>query len=137
HRPFLRDPLPAAAPAIVEVDDLVRFAERPVRAFLRQRLGITVGDYDDEPQDALPVELDGLAQWHVGRRMLEARLAGVDSRAAYKAEIARGSLPPEMLGKPVIDKILPTVEDIVAGAKALVGDTAAAGSVDVRVELGG
>ena len=54
---------PAAAAAtrrVVELDDLVRFVEHPVRAFLRQRLGISVGDYSDEVEDALPVELDGL-----------------------------------------------------------------------------
>ena len=65
---------------LVELDDLVRFVEHPVRAFLRQRLGISVGDYDDEVDDALPVELDGLEQWGVGERLLDARLAGADGR---------------------------------------------------------
>ena len=31
-----------------------------MRAFLRQRLGISVADYSDEVEDALPIELDGL-----------------------------------------------------------------------------
>ena len=65
-RPFLEAPLPPRARGPVELDDLVRFVEHPVRAFLRQRLGISVGDYSDEVGDALPVELDALERWGVG-----------------------------------------------------------------------
>ena len=51
-------------------------SEQPVRAFLRQRLGISVADYDDDVSDALPVELD--APRDVGGRAAAARglLAG-------------------------------------------------------------
>ena len=67
--------------------------------------------------------------------MLDARLAGCDPRSAYRAEIARGHLPPGQLGRPVIEKLLPTVEEIVAAAAG--GSTARprARSVDVRVAL--
>jgi exodeoxyribonuclease V gamma subunit len=115
---------------VIEVDDLVRFVERPVRAFLRQRLGISVGDYADETEDGLPVELDGLELWGVGQRLLDARLAGAEPRAALLAEIARGTLPPGVLGKPVVDRIAPVVEEILAHVR-----TEPAASVDVRVAL--
>jgi exodeoxyribonuclease V gamma subunit len=115
---------------VIELADLVRFAERPLRAFLRHRLGIRVGSFDDEIEDALPVELDGLGRWGVGARLLEARLSGVDPRTAVLAEIARGTLPPGQLGKPVIERIHPTVEEIVAQAPA--GELT---SLDVKVAL--
>jgi len=76
------------------------------------------------------VELDGLGTWQVGQRLLEARLAGTASRDAVLAEIARGTLPPGVLGRPVIERVLPTVEDIVARLPA--GDPR---SIDVRVRL--
>jgi exodeoxyribonuclease V gamma subunit len=114
----------------VELDQLVRFVERPVRAFLRRRLGISVWDADDEVEDALPVELDSLETWQVGDRLLKARLAGTDSKSAYRAEIARGTLPPDMLGEPVIRTVLPTVEDIVKHVPAT-----STTSVDVNVAL--
>ncbi len=76
-----------------------------MRAFLRQRLGIGVAEYDDEVEDALPVELDALEEWGIGQRLLEARLAGTGARTAALAEIARGSLPPGVLGKPVVDRV--------------------------------
>jgi exodeoxyribonuclease V gamma subunit len=128
--PFLSGPLAPLETTLIELDDLVRFVERPVRAFLRRRLGITVGDRSDELRDALPVELDGLELWGVGQRLLDARLAGAGSRAAALAEIARGTLPPGVLGRPVIERVLPIVDEIVAHVPA--GD---AGSVDVKVAL--
>jgi exodeoxyribonuclease V gamma subunit len=128
--PFLPEPLPPLDGAVIELDDLVRFVERPVRAFLRRRLGITVADYSDEVKDALPVELEGLEQREVGTRLLEARLAGMDRRAAILAEIGRGTLPPYELGMPVIHKIDPVVDEIVERAPP--GESA---SLDVRVAL--
>jgi exodeoxyribonuclease V gamma subunit len=128
--PFLAGPLAPLESPVIELADLVRFAERPVRAFLRRRLGIRLGDFSDEIEDALPVELDGLARWHVGRRLLEARLAGVEPRTAVLAEIARGTLPPGQLGKPVIERVQPTVEQIVGEAPG--GELA---SLDVKVAL--
>jgi exodeoxyribonuclease V gamma subunit len=128
--PFLSGPLPPPESAVIELTDLVRFFERPARAFLRQRLGISLGEYDDELQDALPVALDKLEEWGVGQRLLDARLAGVEPRASVLAEIARGTLPPGVLGMPVIHRVQPTVEEIVAHVPE--GE---AGSVDVKVSL--
>jgi exodeoxyribonuclease V gamma subunit len=129
--PFLSGPLPAQPEPVVELADLVAFFERPVRTFLRRRLGVLAADYTDEVEDALPVELDGLGVWGVGTRLLEARLAGAESRTAILAEIARGTLPPGVLGKPVVDRVSPVVEEIVRHVEP--GET---GSVDVKVALG-
>jgi exodeoxyribonuclease V gamma subunit len=130
--PFLGEPLPPLDSPLIELDDLVRFVERPVRAFLRRRLGITVADYSDEVEDALPVQLDGLEEWGVGQRLLEARLAGAERRAAILAERSRGTLPPDQLGLPVIQRIDPVVDAIVACTPQ--GTTT---SVDVKVALPG
>ena len=133
--PFLAAPLPPRTGRVVELDDLVRFVEHPVRAFLRQRLGISLRGGVDEIEDALPVELDGLQKWGVGQRLLEALLAGIDGRSACRAEIARGTLPPEVLGKPVIDAVYPIAEAIAAQAAALAPLGPASEPLDVRVEL--
>src|SRR5205807_888652 len=73
--------------------------------------------------------------WGVGQRLLEARLAGVDGRTAILAEIARGSLPPGVLGRPVIDELYPIVDAIIDAAAALVPPGAPRSSGDVRVTL--
>jgi exodeoxyribonuclease V gamma subunit len=131
---FLPDPLPRAGERVVELDDLVRFVAHPVRAFLRGRLGLSLGDFTTDLEDALPVQLDALEEWAIGQRLLDARLEGCDAQAAYRAEIARGHLPPRYLGKPVIERLLPAVEAIFAAAEELVGGEPST-SADVRLTL--
>ena len=139
--PFLTGPLPPREQTLIELEDLVRFAGHPVRAFLRQRLGISVGDYADELDDALPVELDALERWGVGQRLLDGVLAGANIEACIAAEIARGTLPPGKLATPVIDRIRPIVAHIAAAARAELeggGEEEAGGqpaSVDVKIAL--
>jgi exodeoxyribonuclease V gamma subunit len=135
--PFLPGPLPDEPAAVVELEDLVRFVERPVSAFLRHRLGIGLGDAADDVEDALPVELGNLEQWGVGQRLLDAVIAGASLEAAIAAERARGTLPPGLLADPVIAKVRPIVEQIAAPALAVVPPGVQSGSVDVRVALSG
>jgi exodeoxyribonuclease V gamma subunit len=134
-RPFLEAPLPPRPPGPLELADLVRFVEHPVRAFLRQRLGISVGDYSDEVGDALPVELDALERWGVGQRLLDAVIEGTEGRTAILAEIAAGKLPPGQLGKPVVDGIWEGVSEIVEQARPLIAGEAR--SVDVKLDVAG
>jgi exodeoxyribonuclease V gamma subunit len=117
--PFLSAPLPALPTTRVTLEALVAFAERPVRAFMRQRLGIAGAGFDDEVSDALPVELDGLERWQIGQRLLDSVLAGIAPDTACRAEIARGGLPPGQLGMPVIRRVWPDVELLTACARSV------------------
>ena len=128
--PFLSRPLPVLTQGLVELEDLVRFCQHPVRAFLRQRLGLQLRDYTEEVEDGLPVELDGLGRYGLGERLLQARLSGVDSATARDAELQAGRLPPGALGRPLIDEVMPLVDELFAAAGE--GD---AESVDVSVTL--
>lgn len=133
--PFLRAPLADVAGPVVELDGLVKFVERPVRAFLRQRLGISIADLDDDVADALPVELDGLEVWAVGQRLVDGLLTGAGIDACIEAEIARGTLPPGALSAQVIDRVRPTVEGIAAQAATLLAAAGEPGSVEVNAPL--
>ena len=132
---FLARALDPLDDEVLELDDLVRFAERPVRTFLRRRLRISLTDFTEETEDGLRIELDGLQRWQVGERLLAARLAGVDGRTAALAEIKRGTLPPGMLGRPVIAEVYATVDAIVAEVESLLAPDAGTNPVDVRVRL--
>jgi exodeoxyribonuclease V gamma subunit len=134
--PFLARPLDVPPSPLVELEDLVRFVQHPVKAFLRLSLGLSLGDFSTELSDSLPVQLEGLDRWGVGQRLLDAVLEGCDPRAATKAEIARGLLPPRVLGKPVIDEVWPTVGAIADAARAELGDMEAS-SVEARATVGG
>ncbi|MDQ5808695.1 MAG: exodeoxyribonuclease V subunit gamma, partial [Actinomycetota bacterium] len=133
--PFLARPLDLPARDLVELEDLVRFVQHPVKAFLRQTLGLSLGDWSTELSDSLPVQLEGLERWGVGQRLLDAVLEGCEPRRAVQAEIARGLLPPKVLGKPVIDAVWPAVDAIAAAAREELGDTAAS-SVEARAVVG-
>jgi exodeoxyribonuclease V gamma subunit len=135
--PFLTAPLPVPPEPVIELDDLVRFVEHPVRAFLRRRLGVSVREFIDDVSDDLPIELDGLARYDVGQRLLDARLAGVANRAAVAAEKRRGTLPPGTLSDRELDRVDPIVSAIVGEAQRLIGDTATADPVEIRIALPG
>jgi exodeoxyribonuclease V gamma subunit len=133
--PFLPEPLHPVETDLVELDELVRFVQHPVRAFLRQRLQISLSAAADEIDDALPIELDGLERWGVGQRLLDACLAGVDGRTAIRAEIVRGTLPPGVLGEPVIRELYPTVEAIVSATRRFVAEHAEPDPIDINAQL--
>ena len=114
--PFLAAPLAASDDSLVEVDDLVRFVQHPVKAFLRSRLGVSLGADEEEPDDAMPVQLDGLSKWAIGQRLVENLLAGHRRDDCIAAERARGGLPPGLLGDAVLDEVEPLAEEIVAVA---------------------
>ena len=132
---FLPGPLPDVPGPVVEVDDLVRFVQKPVRTFLRRRLGIAVGDYDDEIEDALPIELDDLEKYGVGNRLLDTLLHGATPQAAVDAEFARGFLPPGALGQAVVDEVWPKVGAVLTCARDVLDLQTEPESVDVRAVL--
>jgi exodeoxyribonuclease V gamma subunit len=133
--PFLPHRLAPDPRTRLALEDIVRFVVHPVRAFLRQRLGISVADYSEELDDAMATELDGLGRWAVGQRLLDALLDGVDPRTASLAEIARGTLPPGALGLPVIKQVFPIAERLAGRAAALAQGAPPPASIDVHVGL--
>lgn len=98
-------PAPDPRPDVVSLDDLVRFLQHPVRAFLRQRLDIATFTGDDEPADSMTVELAGLQGWAIGDRVLRRCLAGTPRATAAHLEYLRGELPPGALGQAQLDII--------------------------------
>ncbi|HUQ64117.1 MAG TPA: exodeoxyribonuclease V subunit gamma [Acidimicrobiales bacterium] len=133
--PFLDQPLPSAASSLVEVDDLVRFVQHPVKAFLRQRLGMGVSDRYEELDSAVPIELDYLEQWDVGQRLVEARLGGADAGRCIEAEVARGILPPGALAGGILEKVSRMVDEVVSAAVKF-GAAGASASAEVNLSLG-
>lgn len=103
---LVADRLPnAATRETVSLDDLVRFFQHPVRGFLRQRLDISTAAEEEDPADALTIELDGLQGWAVGDRVLQRCLAGTPRQTAARLERLRGELPPGPLGTQAMREI--------------------------------
>jgi exodeoxyribonuclease V gamma subunit len=133
--PWLPGPLPPLDEPVLQLDDLVRFVQHPVQAFLRRRLGLYLSDPSDELQDALPIDLDSLEKWGVGDRLLQARLAGTDPERATAAERARGLLPPGHLADEVLTGIQEEVDLLVTAIAGLGFRPGPADSLDIHLDL--
>ncbi len=134
-RPFLEHPLAPLQLPVVQLESLVRFLEHPVRAFLRERLGLFLGGGAEQVPDALPVELDALERWGVGDRLLEARLGGADLDRAVTAEVGRGLLPPGSLADGLLADLAMNVEALVSAVEAESPASAERRSVEINVVL--
>ncbi|NIZ89424.1 exodeoxyribonuclease V subunit gamma [Kineococcus rubinsiae] len=132
--PFLDAALPAPRDGgDVDLDRLVQFWQHPVRGLLRQRLEVAGTVRADEPDNALPVQLDALQEWAIGDRCLAARLAGIDAVTLARVETARGDLPPGVLGTTLLRKVGGRVDQLVTAATPYAGLDRRA--VDVEVDL--
>jgi len=119
HRPATAPPLvprPLSIPEIdvVELDDLRSFLTKPVPYFVRSILGIRLPDPVEAPPMQLPVAIDSLEQWHVGTRLLDARLHGRSYEEWLAWERAASSLPPGSLSTELLADVHGTVEAILA-----------------------
>ena len=133
--PFLEGPLPPAPAGDLSLEDLVGFFKHPVRAFLRTRLDLALAEEDEPVPDGLPVEIDHLAQWRVGERLLADLLAGADPGRAAEQEWRRGELPPGRLGWRLLQELGRRAAPLAEAAAAL--REGAGTPVDVDVDLGG
>jgi exodeoxyribonuclease V gamma subunit len=133
--PLVPQPLPPAEIDDVALDDLIRYFGHPAREFLRQRLGISTFEEDGDPDDTVPLDLDGLAKWHVGDRVLRNCLAGMSRQRAARLERLRGELPPGPLGSAVLREVGGNVDALLRATEA--ERERPAGSLDVSIALPG
>ncbi len=89
----------------VTLDELAAFFGHPVRQLLKQRAGFTLSE-SSEFSDAMPLELDHLARWKIGDRVLRQLHSGAGREAVEQAEWLRGELPPAELGQREIRQVV-------------------------------
>jgi len=115
--PLLPEPLGSATGSDVFLVELLRLLEHPARGFLRQRLDVAVPRSQDEPQDALPIELDDLERFAVAERLLQDRLRGTEPAECRRRELRRGGLPPGQLGEAALSTAEQRAEQVVAASQ--------------------
>ncbi|MCK9796125.1 exodeoxyribonuclease V subunit gamma [Isoptericola sp. 4D.3] len=126
--------LDTAAPAEVDLDDLVAMLEHPVRWFLRTTLDVRIAQDEDEVDDRLPLTMPPLAAWGAGDRMLTAVLGGTDPGRAFQAEWRRGQAPPRELGRTALRDVVERVQPVETMARQVIAERAAQ-AVDVAAAL--
>ena len=132
--PFLPESLPPLPADDVALDDLAAFLKHPVKGFLRSRLDLALPAEEELVADGLPVEIDQLAQWGVGDRVLTDLLAGIDPGRAREQEWRRGVLPPGRLGWRMLGELVDRAVPLARATVAL--RTREATAVDIDVDLG-
>lgn len=130
---------PASALAPLRADwtptlaDLLRFLGHPLRALLRDRAGLS-NWREEDTDEQIPVDLNGLERWQIGDRLLRQHLQGQPLDTLVGAEWRRGSLPPRVFGQRTIAGVHQGVADLAAAASPyLVGPPE---RYDVVVNLG-
>ena len=128
-------PSPLAPPPVSDIDlaEMSALLTHPARGFLRQRLDVAVRYEQDDPSDAIPVELNALERWSIGDRLLRDRLSGIGEDDCRQAEWRRGVLPPGPLGARTLSDLLDEVRPLVERTAAL--RSAPRRTVDVAVSL--
>jgi exodeoxyribonuclease V gamma subunit len=124
-----RGPAPAFAPAVlaependalaVDLSELTQFLQNPAKYFLQQRLRVSLGNEAEPVENREPLQLDQLASWAVGDKILKHRSAGRDAREVFEALRAAGKLPLGSPGMLAYDDLLPEVRAILARAGRL------------------
>ncbi|MBI5340678.1 MAG: exodeoxyribonuclease V subunit gamma [Mycolicibacterium rufum] len=133
--PLIGAPLPTPPADDVVLDDLIAFFKDPVKGFFRA-LDYTLPWDVDAVEDGMPVEIDALAEWKIGDRMLEDMLRGMTPAQAQQAEWRRGSLPPGRLGWRQAQELARRVAALAAAAQQHRTPAPRAFDVDAAVGAG-
>ncbi|MEP7122483.1 MAG: exodeoxyribonuclease V subunit gamma [Byssovorax sp.] len=101
----------------VTLEELCAFFASPMKAILRNRLGVRLGDEKEAIVDREPMELDKLEEYKIGTDLLRRALAGQDLPEAYTFLRAKGALPLGAMGRVEFDGILPRVDALAAAIR--------------------
>lgn len=108
----------------IALEDLTAFFGHPVRQLLKYRAGFTLAE-TREFSDSLPLELDALARWKIGDRVLRRLRTGAPPDAVTQAEWLRGEVPPAQLGRRELDQVFSQARAALRRIPSLPGPTVA------------
>lgn len=119
--------------AALDLEQLRAFLSHPAKYFLKERAGLVLGDEETLAAE-LPLQLDGLARWQVGNRLLDRLLHGHDLQQAQNAEWLRGELPPGHLGRRVLDDVTATAVSVARAAASFTDARPQTHTIDLEFE---
>jgi len=134
---FFRAPLPPPEEdtAGVSIDALAAFFANPMRAIMRDRLGIDLRDDERALEGREPMTLKGLDEYALGSELIHRALAGDDLDEAYPMMRASGALPLGAVGRCRYELALPEIEEMVSAIRRLArGARLAPRPLDLRLE---
>ncbi|MDT3672370.1 MAG: exodeoxyribonuclease V subunit gamma [Aromatoleum sp.] len=118
--PFFSAPLPAPGAEWREVglDQLIRFFRNPSRFLLRERLGLTLLDGDEELDDDEPFLPEWRGRQALADRLLPALLGGRPHDDVRALALAGGEFPAGALGERLLEREFGAMAQYAAGLRA-------------------
>jgi exodeoxyribonuclease V gamma subunit len=123
-------------PHLIELADLIRFLEHPVRHLLQRRVGILLGEDDRRLEDRDPTEIGHLERWKLGQDLLDRSLAGAAPTRWRELTLACGTVPVGGIGEVALDGIEELVDKLCDCVSGIPGDRAPL-PIDVLVPMPG
>ncbi len=132
---FFNTPLPPLDRNTDQVDvmDLVRFWNHPVRFFLQQRLGLRLSRQDDLLPESEAFRLDPLQKYQLCREIVTTLLAEEDAAPLFHRLQAAGALPRGEFGRILYQEMLETAASLAGELTPLTLVPVSPCEVDIRL----
>jgi exodeoxyribonuclease V gamma subunit len=115
--PLLAGRLPESPLTELTIEELIEWLTKPIASFLKQRLGLYLGD-DLEPLPSRePLTLSKLDEWQLGTDLLRYALRGAELHELWPVMRAGGALPLGAVGRVEYEALLPGVAGLARTAR--------------------
>jgi len=140
-QPFISGPLPALsapdAPTTLNWQSLLAFFKHPSRAFLKQRLGLSLG-LSLGQNNSIPVQnerfqLNALEIWQLREDYLDWRLQDLAAEAFFERLRASNHLPLGLAGERICTRLQAEVEPLATQLRRLTGSPLAAEGFELQL----
>ncbi len=108
--PFLEGEVEVEEENQVSLERLVSFFKDPAGFFLRESLGLYLGEGYEETEDREPLDLDGLDVYLIGDELLRLAEEGIPPAEALDLVRGAGAVPPGLGGIRAFEKVAGEVE---------------------------
>ena len=118
----------------LDIAALVRFLKNPARYFLNERLGLRLGEDEQEPEDEEAFALDPLSAYHLKQSCLDGVLAGHDPQAVFTELRLSGVLPHGEFGRLALEQHCGGIEAFADEVNAVRQDLLEPLDIDLEIE---
>jgi exodeoxyribonuclease V gamma subunit len=120
---------------IIQLNDLIRFLEDPIRYYYNKVLGIYYGDREVNLDEVEPFELDSLEVWSIKDLLLSEQMKGHDNFDDFRETLAKkGILPLRSFGEKIVAEAMEEVGGIVSGLESY--STQLSKEKNISIEVG-
>ncbi|MCV6590534.1 MAG: exodeoxyribonuclease V subunit gamma [Marinobacterium sp.] len=111
---FISRALPEEMPEQLELDELLRFYQNPVRYFFREKLRVSFDTPDADSDDEEPFSVAGLDDYLIKQRYLQSAIACEPLEPLDELLVAEGILPLGVAGQQQLSRLRTDATDLAA-----------------------